>query len=199
MNGASYGFVPEGLTLKNITFTDDVIVHNTDKWGSTCENLSIIGCTFSNAAFYAGNYSTIDGITIKDNKFYGTNTNNKTSILLIGEHTNVLIEGNIIDGSSHNAVQCTGVSGKTTIVGNTINNTGSRAIRITTKTGAKLTISNNIISKVNTNPTEAAENEGQVIKITGTVTTPTAEGNTYNDKALSFIGGIAVAPIEDNI
>ena len=195
MNGANYGFVPEGLTLKNITFTDDVKVNNTDSRNGICKNLSIIECTFSNAAFTAGNDSTIDGLTIKDNKFNGTNTTNKTSILLQGEHTNVLVKGNIIDGSLHNAVQCTGVSGKITIDGNTIKNTGSRAMRITTATGAELTISNNIISNVNINPTEAEENNGEVIKITGIVTTPTTESNTYNGETLSFVNGIATIPV----
>ncbi len=196
MNGANYGFAPEGLTFKNITFTDDVNVNNTDKWG-VCKNLSIIGCTFTNAAFTAGNNSTFDGLRIENNKFNGTNTTNKTSILLQGEHTNVLVKGNTIDGSVHNAVQLAGITGKATIEGNTIKNIGSRAIRISTATGAELTISNNIISNVNTDPAQAAENNGQVIKITGTVTVPTAEGNTYNGKALTFVDGIAVAPVEE--
>jgi len=198
MNGANYGFVPEGLTFKNITFTGDVNVNNTDKWGVICKNLSIIGCTFTNAYFGAGSNSTIDGLKIENNKFNGTNTTNKTSILLQGaNHTNVLVKGNTVDGSVHNAVQLAGISGKATIDGNTIKNTGSRAIRISTGEGAELTISNNIISNVNTNPTEAEENNGEVIKISGTVLTATTEGNTYGGKALTFADGIAVAPVEE--
>ena len=126
-----------------------------------------------------------------DFEFNGTNETKTTSILLQGEHINVLVEGNIIDGSSHNAIQCTGVSGKTTIVGNTMKNIGSRAIRITTATGAELTISNNIISNVNTVAKEAEENMGQVIKITGKVLSPASEGNTYNGETLNIIDGIA--------
>ena len=199
MNGGNFGFVPEGLTFKNITFTGDVNVNNTDKFGVICKNLSIIGCTFTNAAFLVGSNSTIDGLKIENNKFNGTNTTNKTSILLQGEnHTNVLIKGNTIDGSVHNAVQLAiSFSGKATIEGNTIKNTGSRAIRISTGDGAELTISNNIISNVNTNPEEAEENNGQVMKITGDVISSTAEGNTYNGKAISFVDGIAAPTVEE--
>jgi hypothetical protein len=73
---------------------------------------------------------------------------------------------------------------------NTINNTGSRAVRITTKDGAVLAIMNNVITNVNTNPAEAQENAGEIIKITGSVVDGAIANNIYNGNELVFNGGI---------
>jgi hypothetical protein len=76
------------------------------------------------------------------------------------------------------------------IDGNTIDNTGSRAMRITTKDGAVFAIMNNTITNVNTNPSEAEENAGEIIKITGSVVDGAIANNIYNGNELVFNAGI---------
>ena len=49
---------------------------------------------------------------------------------------------------------------------------------------------NNTITNVNTNPAEAEENAGEVIKITGSVIDGAVANNTYNGNKLVFNDGI---------
>jgi hypothetical protein len=179
---------PANLTLKNINFTGTgVAINNNDVTGLTIDN-----CTFSNGAVVKiASTCTVANLTIKNCDFGATGETDKTSILVQGEATGVLIQDNTITGSVHNAIQITRVAGELTIDGNNISETGSRAIRISTLEGATLTITSNVVSNANTNETEAADNNGEIVKITGVVTDGTFTGNTYGGEEITFTDGIA--------
>jgi len=186
----NYG-TPDNLTLKNITFNGEGI----SAVSGTTNNLSIIGCTFTDGAVIHSNAEcNTNGLLIKDCKFNATNSavnaKEKTAILVQGPSSNVVIIDNNISGSEHNAIQILKIDGTITIDGNTINNTGSRAMRMTTLAGAVLVITNNVISSVNTNPAEAEDNNGEIIKVTGSVVDGSFVGNTYDNNEISFINGI---------
>ena len=136
-----------------------------------------------------------DGLIVENCKFEATNStvnpSEKTAILLQGTSKNVIIRGNNIKDAEHNAIQVVGASGSMLIDSNTIDSTGSRAMRITTKDGAVLAIMNNVITNVNTNSAEAAENNGEVIKITGAVVDGAFANNTCDGNNLVFDNGFA--------
>jgi hypothetical protein len=189
MDTANYG-APDGLTLKNITFNGAGIIANNDN----INNMSVVDCDFVNGAVVHIGGCTTNGLVIEKCEFEGTNSavNSKemTAILVQGTSKNVIIRDNKIKDCEHNAIQVVGASGSMLIDSNTINNTGSRAMRITTKDGAVLAIMNNVITNVNTNPVEAEENAGEIIKITGSVVSGAIANNTYNGNELVFNDGI---------
>lgn len=186
---ANYG-APDGLTLKNITFNGAGIIANNDK----INNMSVVNCDFVNGAVVHIGGCVTNGLVIEKCEFEATNSavnlKEKTAILVQGISKNVIIRDNKIKDCEHNAIQVVGASGSMLIDSNTINNTGSRAMRITTKDGAVLAIMNNAIVNVNTNPAEAEENAGEVIKITGSVVDGAIANNTYNGNELVFNDGI---------
>lgn len=186
---ANYG-APDNLTLKNIIFNGEGITASNDE----INNLSVVGCTFTDGAVIHIGDCVTNGLLVKGCEFAATNSTvnakEKTAILVQGVSKNVVIIDNNIANSEHNAIQVIKASGAVTIDSNTIKDIGSRAIRMTTNTGAVLVIANNIISNVNTNPTEAAENNGEIIKITGFVVDGSFVGNTYDNNDISFINGI---------
>ena len=182
---------PNGLKLKGIIFNGEGIAAVDDE----INNLSVVDCTFTNGAVIHVNGTCVtNGLVVDGCTFEATNSavNNKekTAILIQGISKNVVIRDNKIDNCEHNAIQVVGASGSMFIDANTMSNTGSRAMRITTKDGATLAITNNIIANVNTNAAEAAENNGEIIKITGVVTDGVTTGNTYGGSAIDFNGGI---------
>lgn len=181
---------PDGLTVKNIIFNGEGITAHDD----TINNMSIVGCNFVDGAVIHIGDCVTDGLTIKNCEFEATNSAvnkpEKTAILVQGTSKNVVISGNNINDPEHNAIQVVGASGSMLVDGNTIANTGSRAMRITTKDGAVLAIMNNTIANANTNPTEAKENGGEIIKITGSVVDGAFANNTYNGNELVFDNGI---------
>jgi hypothetical protein len=189
MDTANYG-APHGLTLKNITFNGEGIIANDDK----IDNLSVVNCDFVNGAVLHVGSCVTDGLVIEKCKFEATNSTinlkEKTAILVQGTSKNVIIRNNTIKDCEHNAIQVVGASGSMLIDGNTIDNTGSRAMRITTKDGAVFAIMNNTITNVNTNPSEAEENAGEIIKITGSVVDGAIANNLYNNNELVFDNGI---------
>ena len=189
MDSAHYG-APYGLTLRNITFNGEGIVGTNDK----INNLSVVGCKFVNGAVVHIGSCVTNGLVIEKCVFEATNSainaKEKTAILIQGTSKNVVIRNNDIKDCEFNAVQVVGSSGSMLIDSNTINNTGSRAMRITTKDGAVLAIMNNTISNVNTDPAEAEENNGEIIKITGFVVDGAIANNVYNGNELVFNGGI---------
>lgn len=168
MDSANYG-APYGLTLKNITFNGEGIIGTNDN----INNMSVVGCNFVNGAVVHIGSCVTNGLVIEKCKFEATNSTinakEKTAILVQGTSKNVIIRDNKIKDCEHNAIQVVGASGSMLIDSNEISNTGSRAMRITTKDGAVLAIMNNAITNVNTNPAEAEENAGEIIKITGSV------------------------------
>jgi hypothetical protein len=190
METANYS-APDGLKLKNITFNGEGIVANDD----TINNMSIVGCNFVDGAVIHVGSCITNGLTIENCEFEATNSTvnakEKTAILVQGTSKNVIIRGNNIKDAEHNAIQVVGVNGSMLIDSNAINNTGSRAMRITTKDGAVLAIMNNVITNANTNPTEAEENSGEIIKITGTVVDGAMANNTYDGNNLVFNNGFA--------
>lgn len=185
----NYG-APDGLTLKNITFNGEGIIANNDK----INNMSVVGCDFVNGAVVHIGGCVTNGLVIEKCEFEATNSainlKEKTAILVQGTSKNVIIRDNKIKDCEHNAIQVVGASGSMLIDSNTINNTGSRAMRITTKDGAVLAIMNNAITNVNTNPAEAEENAGEIIKITGSVLDGAIANNIYNGSELVFNNGI---------
>lgn len=187
---ANYG-APDGLTLKNITFNGEGITASND----IINNMSIVGCTFVDGAVVHIGDCVTDGLIVENCKFEATNStvnpSEKTAILLQGTSKNVIIRGNNIKDVEHNAIQVVGASGSMLIDSNTIDSTGSRAMRITTKDGAVLAIMNNVITNVNTNSAEAAENNGEVIKITGAVVDGAFANNTCDGNQLVFDNGFA--------
>ncbi len=189
MDSTNYG-APDGLTLKNITFNGEGIIANND----TINNMSVVDCDFVNGAVIHIGSCVTNGLIIEKCEFEATNSavnlKEKTAVLMQGTSKNVVIRNNKIKDCEHNAIQVVGASGSMLIDSNTINNTGSRAMRITTKDGAVLAIMNNTIVNVNTNPAEAEENAGQVIKITGSVVDGAIANNTYNGNKLVFNDGI---------
>lgn len=183
---------PDGLTLKNITFNGEGIVGNDDQ----INNLSVVGCSFDNGAvIHIGGVCSTNGLIVKDCKFNGTNSNlnlkEKTAVLVQGTSKNVVISNNTINDCEFNAIQVINVDGSMLIDGNVIAGTGSRAMRITTKSGAVLAIMNNTITNTNTDPAEAEENAGEIIKITGAVVDGALANNTCDGNKLVFNGGIA--------
>ena len=189
MDSANYG-APYGLTLKNITFNGEGIIASNDK----INNMSVVDCDFVNGAVvHIGNCIT-NGLIIEKCEFEATNSavnsKEKTAILVQGTSKNVIIRDNNIKDCEFNAIQVVGASGSMLIDSNTINNTGSRAMRITTKDGAVLAIMNNAIANANTDPAEAEENAGEIIKITGAVIDGAIANNTYNGNELVFNNGI---------
>lgn len=189
MDTANYG-APYGLTLKNITFNGEGIIANNDD----INNMSVVDCDFVNGAVVHVGSCVTNGLIIEKCEFEATNSavnlKEKTAILVQGTSKNVIIRDNKIKDCEHNAIQVVGASGSMLIDSNTINNTGSRAMRITTKDGAVLAIMNNVITNVNTNPVEAEENAGQIIKITGSVVDGAIANNIYNGNELVFNEGI---------
>lgn len=185
----NYG-APDGLTLKNITFNGEGIIANNDN----INNMSVVDCNFVNGAVVHIGDCITNGLIIEKCEFEATNSavnlKEKTAILVQGTSKNVIIRDNKIMDCEHNAIQVVGASGSMLIDSNTINNTGSRAMRITTKDGAVLAIMNNDITNVNTNPAEAEENAGEIIKITGTVVDGAIANNIYNGNELVFNNGI---------
>lgn len=186
----NYG-APYGLTLKNITFTGAGIIASNDK----INNMSVVNCDFVNGAVvHIGGGCTTNGLVIENCEFDATNSavnsKEKTAILVQGTSKNVIIRDNNIKDCEHNAIQVVGASGSMLIDSNTINNTGSRAMRITTKDGAVLAIMNNVMTNANTNPTEAEENAGEIIKITGSVVDGAIANNIYDGNELVFNDGI---------
>ena len=119
------------------------------------------------------------------------NAKEKTAILIQGTSKNVIVRCNNIKDAEHNAIQVVGISGSMLVDSNTINGTGSRAMRITTKDGAVMAIMNNVITNVNTNPAEAAENNGEIIKVTGVVVDGAMANNTCDGNKLVFDNGLA--------
>ena len=182
---------PDGLTLKNITFNGAGIIADKDE----INNMSVVGCDFVDGAVIHIGGCVTDGLIIEDCEFKTTNSavnaKEKTAVLIQGTSKNVIIRGNDIKDAEHNAIQVVGASGSMLIDSNAIASTGSRAMRITTKDGAVLAIMNNVITNVNTNPAEAAENNGEVIKITGTVIDGAMANNTCDGKKLMFNNGLA--------
>lgn len=185
----NYG-APDGLTLKNITFNGQGIIANNDK----INNVSVVDCDFVNGAVIHIGGCITNGLIIEKCEFEATNSavnsKEKTAILVQGTSKNVVIRDNKIKDCEHNAIQVVGASGSMLIDGNTINNTGSRAMRITTKDDAVLAIMNNVIVNVNTDATEAEENAGEIIKITGSVVNGAIANNIYNGNELVFNDGI---------
>jgi hypothetical protein len=180
---------PANLTLKNIAFTGTgVTIANTyAAKNNDIDNLTIDNCTFSDGAVFKMNGTcVIDRLTIKNSIFGVTGDADKTSILVQGTVSNVLIQDNTITGSVYNGIQITRVAGDLTVDGNTISNTGSRAIRIKTLEGAVLTITDNTMSNANTN-----EIYNEIVKIDGEVTEGTFTGNTYGGEEITFTDGIA--------
>lgn len=190
METANYS-APDGLKLKNITFNGEGIVANDD----TINNMSIVGCNFVDGAVIHVGSCITNGLVIENCEFEATNSavnaKEKTAILIQGTSKNVIIRGNNIKDAEHNAIQVVGASGSMLIDSNVINNTGSRAMRITTKDGAVLAIMNNVIANANTDPTEAEENAGEIIKITGAVVDGAMANNAYNGSNLVFNNGLA--------
>lgn len=189
VNTTNYG-APNGLMLKNIIFNGEGITANND----TINNMSVIGCNFvDGAVIHVGDCIT-DGLIIENCEFEATNSavnaKEKTAVLIQGTSKNVIIRDNNIKDAEHNAIQVVGASGSMLIDSNTIDSTGSRAMRITTKDGAVLAIMNNTITNANTNPAEAEENAGEIIKITGAVINGAMANNTYDGSELVFDGGI---------
>lgn len=189
MNTANYG-APYGLTLKNITFNGEGITATNDD----INNMSIVNCNFVDGAVIHIGSCITNGLIIEKCEFEATNSavnsKEKTAILLQGTSKNVIIRDNKINDCEHNAIQVVGASGSMLIDSNTINNTGSRTMRITTKDGAVLAIMNNVITNANTNPAEAEENAGEIIKITGASVDAAIANNTYNGNELVFNNGI---------
>lgn len=189
-NTANYA-APDNLTFKNITFNGEGIA----AVSGNVNNLSIINGEFANGAVIHTNAEcSINGLLIRNCKFGATNSSvnakEKTAILMQSPAKNVVILDNNIVDSEHNAMQITNAIGSLTIDGNAIDNVGSRAMRIIAKDGATLVIKDNVIKNANTNPAEAAENNGEIIKITGAVTDGALIGNTYGGQAISFVDGI---------
>lgn len=189
MDTANYG-APYGLTLKNITFNGEGVIANNDN----IDNMSVVDCDFVNGAVvHIGNCVT-NGLVIEKCEFEATNSavnlKEKTAILVQGTSKNVIIRDNKIKDCEHNAIQVVGASGSMLIDNNTISNTGSRAMRITTKDGAVLAIMNNTMANANTNPAEAEENAGEIIKVTGSVVDGAVANNIYNGNELVFNNGI---------
>ena len=186
---ANYG-APDGLTLKNITFDGVGIIANDDE----INNMSVVDCDFVNGAVVHIGDCITNGLIIEKCEFEATNSavnlKEKTAILVQGTSKNVIIRDNKIKDCEHNAIQVVGASGSMLIDSNIIDNTGSRAMRITTKDGAVLAIMNNIITNVNTNPVEAEENAGEIIKITGSIVDGAITNNIYNGNELVFNAGI---------
>jgi hypothetical protein len=189
MESTNYG-APYGLTLKNITFNGEGIAANNDN----INNMSVVGCNFVNGAVIHIGSCVTNGLIVEKCEFEATNSavnsKEKTAVLVQGTSKNVVIRDNKINDCEHNAIQVVGTSGSMLVDSNTINNTGSRAMRITTKDGAVLAIMNNTITNANTNPAEAEENAGEIIKITGSVVDGAIANNVYNGKELVFNGGI---------
>lgn len=182
---------PYGLKLKNITFNGEGISAAYDE----INNLSVVGCTFTNGAVIHINGDCVtDGLIVDGCVFEATdstvNAKEKTAILIQGSSKNIVISDNHISDCEHNAVQIPGLAGSAFISTNTISGTGSRPIRISTKDGAAFAITNNIISDVNTNATEAEENNGEIIKISGVVTDGIVTGNTCDGVGIVFSGGL---------
>jgi hypothetical protein len=186
---ANYG-APDGLTLKNITFNGEGITADND----TINHMSIVDCDFVDGAVIHIGGCVTDGLIIENCEFDATNSavnaKEKTAVLIQGISKNVVIRGNNIKDAEHNAIQVVGASGSMLIDSNTIAGTGSRAMRITTKDGAVVAIMNNVITNANTNPAEAEENAGEIIKITGAVVDGAMANNTYNGNDLVFNAGI---------
>jgi len=189
MDTANYG-VPYGLTLKNITFNGEGIIANNDN----IDNMSVVDCDFVNGAVVHIGNCTTNGLVIEKCEFEATNSavnlKEKTAILVQGTSKNVIIRNNKIKDCEHNAIQVVGASGSMLIDNNIISNTGSRAMRITTKDGAVLAIMNNTMVNANTNPAEAEENVGEIIKVTGSVVDGAVANNIYNGNELVFNNGI---------
>ena len=189
MDTTNYG-APYGLTLKNITFNGDGIIATNDK----INNMSVVNCDFVNGAVIHIGSCVTNGLVIEKCEFEATNSTvnskEKTAILLQGTSKNVIIRDNKIKDCEFNAIQVVGASGSMLIDSNMINNTGSRAMRITTKDGAVLAIMNNVIINANTDPAEAEENAGEIIKITGVTVDGAIANNTYNGNELVFHNGI---------
>lgn len=187
---ANYG-APDGLTLKNIIFNGEGIAASKDN----INNLSVIGCTFTNGAVIHINGECVtDGLVVQDCEFEATNSvvnaKEKTAILVQGISKNIIIRNNTIENCEHNGLQVVGVGGSMLVDGNVISNTGSRAMRITTKDGAVLAIMNNTVTNANTNPAEAEANAGEIIKITGSVVDGAMANNTYDGNEIVFNDGI---------
>lgn len=182
---------PSGLTLKNITFNGEGVIADKDD----INNMSIVDCDFVNGAVVHIGGCVTDGLVIENCNFEETNSSvnakEKTAVLLQGTSKNVIIRSNNIKNTEHNAIQVVGSCGSMLIDSNNISGTGSRAMRITTKDGSVLAIMNNTIANVNTNSAEAAENNGEVIKITGTVVDGAMANNTCDGNNLVFENGYA--------
>jgi len=186
----NYG-APEGLTLRNIVFNGEGITSSGA--GNSVKNLAVMGCEFTNGAVIHISDGTTDGLKVENCTFRKTdsavNAPEKTAILVQNDASNVEIKDSYIADCEHNAIQFTKIVGEFTIKGNVIEGTGSRAIRLSTKAGAALTITNNAIRNANTNPAEAAENNGEIVKVSGAVTNnaPIAGfGNTIDDAPMAW-------------
>lgn len=172
---------------------NDWTVANIDFYGegidirSGGEGLSVNNCKFTNANIYLnGGYK---GIIINECTFDSSTTGG----VYLQNVEDVQVTSCTFTNMLYNAIQLSGggISGNVSITGNTISNCTSRAMRIVTKDGATLNISDNTMTDSDNANDDTVADRGQIIKITGNVTTGTFNNNTHNGKNIVFTNGIA--------
>lgn len=174
--------VINGWSVANIDFYDEGIDIR-----SGGEGFSVNNCSFTDANIYLS--EGYNGITINECTFDSSTTGG----VYLQNVEDVEITNCTFTNMLYNAIQLSGggISGSVLIENNVINNCTSRAMRIVTKDGATLNISNNIMTDSDNANDNTEADRGQIIKITGNVTTGTFVNNTHDDKNIVFTNGIA--------
>ena len=192
--------MPENLTFDGITFDGQI---------GELANGNFCTCThaitdINGLSGFLTRWSKANGLTFKDCEF----VNGAAISLSYGGSKNLVVDGCTFKDTVSSAVSAYATNG-VTVTGctmenigfaaifagdesqnivfenNTVTSTGSRIIRLNKlTTGTTVTVKGNTFGVANTDPAEAADNNGQIVKISASVSANvTFEDNTYNDAA----------------
>ena len=194
--------LPENLTINGVTFDGNV---GTSSNGAYCQGSHVIEQLDGVSGFIA-RWSKANGLTFNDCTF----VNGAAISISGGASKNLVVDECSFDSTLSTAVSCYGTVGITvsdctmdnigfaaifagedcnniTFTGNTIGSTGSRLVRMNNlASGAVLTITDNTFGQANADPQEAAENNGEIVKISNSSIVLTQSNNTYKGYPLTI-------------
>ena len=192
--------MPENLTFDGITFDGQIGELANGNFCTCTHAITDIG----GLSGFLTRWSKANGLTFKDCEF----VNGAAISLSYGGSKNLVVDGctfkdtvsSAVSAYSTNGVTVTGCtmenigfaaifagdeSQNIVFENNTVTSTGSRIIRLNKlTTGTTVTVKGNTFGVANTDLAEAADNNGQIVKISASVSAiVTFEDNTYNGAA----------------
>ena len=184
-DGAVGKFVSnEHITCGHLDSTSEVLSGFVTRW-SKVNGLTFKGCEFVNGAAISISYGGSNDVVVDGCTFIGTEGN---AVGVYGANR-VTVKNCTMEDIGFAAIFAGDDSKDITFEGNTVDGTASRLIRLNAlSAGSTVIVKGNTFGAANTDATEAAENNGQIVKISNSASAVvTFEDNTYKGAAFPAV------------